>query len=65
MALTSLSAEELLDLDNFINKTYENQKTLIECPWSAVGTEESQLEANLEREYIRRYTHSPLIVEFL
>lgn len=55
----SLSAEELSDLQDFIDETCKDRTNLIEHPWSALRTDESQTEAELERQYIKKYVPLP------
>ena len=57
--IASIPAEELLAVDSLIDKRYEDEKSHSECPWSALKTGESQTEADLKREYIKRFLPPP------
>lgn len=52
--ISSITAEELSAVDDFISKNYEEQKSLAEHPWEGFRTDEFQTDADLERLYIER-----------
>lgn len=57
----SAPAEEVSAVEAFINERYEEQTRRAEYPWTASRTDESQTDAELERDYVERYVSSLLI----
>ena len=52
--VASCTEEQLLIIDEFIDKHYEEQRDRQERPWSALKVEDAQSDADLERQYIEQ-----------
>ena len=51
MALTTITEDELCQVEEFIEARFEEDNRLRDQPWQAMKVDEAQMDVDLEKEY--------------